>query len=530
MRFQIHPITRKRLRRFRAMRRAWWSFWILAIGYLLCLGSEFIANDRPLVARVDGRWYIPVLSARRPPVVEGQSGDGRVDWKALRDAPAFSATAGNFMVFPLVPYGPFEIVPAQRIAAQPGVELTFAPRQRVGSVDVDQEGVIRFSRAAAFFFGVEERAVVGRRLEEVWPLPAEVRAQVDRRLRNEQVSSVSREAVARHGGRALLSVSPASPLSQAPATARILLREEALREVAPVTFRLGDDFKPVGPPPPVWSGLSDDARAAVLARAEVCAQSGAAEPLELVIGERPQRVTFDKEVVRYPFRPCAGHPLGIDASGRDVLARLIYGFRTSMTFGMVLVLVATVVGTVIGGLQGYYAGWVDVAGQRLIEVWSAIPFLYVIILLGSVYGQSFMLLLVVDAIFGWIGISYYMRAEFLRLRKWPFVEAAKSLGLPGRAIMFRHILPNALVPIITFFPFNLVGAIGLLAALDYLGFGLPPPTPSWGELLYQGHEFSWAWWLIIYPALALFATMLLTVFVGEGLRAAFDPRTHSRME
>ena len=182
------------VRRFRAMRRAWWSFWILAIGYLLCLGSEFIANDRPLVARVDGQWYFPVISARRPPVVEGQSGDGRLDWKALRDAPAFAAAPGNFMVFPPVPYGPFEIVPAQRIAAQPGVELTFAPRQRVGSVDVDAEGVIRFSRAAAFFFGVEEGAVVGRRLEDVWPLPAEVRAQVDKRLRNEPVSAASRSA------------------------------------------------------------------------------------------------------------------------------------------------------------------------------------------------------------------------------------------------------------------------------------------------------------------------------------------------
>jgi len=156
--------------------------------------------------------------------------------------------------------------------------------------------------------------------------------------------------------------------------------------------------------------------------------------------------------------------------------------------------------------------------------------LYVLILLGSVYGQGFGLLLGVYALFNWVGISHYMRAEFLRLRKQPFVEAAQGLGLSGPKIVFRHILPNALVPLVTFFPFQLVGAIGSMAALDYLGFGLPPPSPSWGELLAQAQEFPWAWWLALYPALALFAVMLAGVFVGEGLRAAYDPRPVSRWE
>ena len=132
--------------------------------------------------------------------------------------------------------------------------------------------------------------------------------------------------------------------------------------------------------------------------------------------------------------------------------------------------------------------------------------------------------------FNWIGISYYARAEFLRLRRQPFVDAARCLGVRSDRIMARHILPNALTPIITFFPFSLVGAIGLLAALDYLGFGLPPPTPSWGELLNQAQKFRWAWWLIVYPSLALFVVMLLGVFVGEGVRDAYDPRPYSRME
>ena len=187
-------------------------------------------------------------------------------------------------------------------------------------------------------------------------------------------------------------------------------------------------------------------------------------------------------------------------------------------------------GTVIGAAQGYAAGRVDLFGQRFIEIWESLPFIYVLILLGAVYGQSFGLLLGVYAIFNWIGISYYMRAEFLRLRHLPFVAAARVMGLPAHKIMFRHMLPNALVPLVTFLPFSLVGAIGTLAALDYLGFGLPPPTPSWGELLAQAQEFPRAWWLALYPALALFAVMLAGVFTGEGLRAAFDPRAYSRWE
>jgi microcin C transport system permease protein len=201
-----------------------------------------------------------------------------------------------------------------------------------------------------------------------------------------------------------------------------------------------------------------------------------------------------------------------------------------MTFGLVLVFLSMALGVVIGAVQGYFGGAVDIAGQRFTEIWSALPFLYVVILLGSVYGRSFLLLLFCYGIFNWIGISYYMRAEFLRLRRQTFVEAARAMGLSHRRVIFRHVLPNALVPLITFSPFYLVGAIGSLAALDYLGFGLPPPTPSWGELLQQAQQFRWAWWLILYPSLALFVVMLLGVFVGEGVRNAYDPRPFSRME
>ncbi len=188
------------------------------------------------------------------------------------------------------------------------------------------------------------------------------------------------------------------------------------------------------------------------------------------------------------------------------------------------------IGVMAGAVQGYYAGKLDITAQRLIEIWSALPFLYVMILMGSIYGRSFTLLLICYGLFNWVGISYYIRAEFLSLRKRPFVEAAKCMGVPSLKIIYKHILPNALVPVITFFPFFLVGAIGSLAALDYLGFGLPPPTPSWGELLFQAQQYRWAWWLILYPSLALFSVMLLGVFVGEGVRNAYDPKQYSRIQ
>jgi len=201
-----------------------------------------------------------------------------------------------------------------------------------------------------------------------------------------------------------------------------------------------------------------------------------------------------------------------------------------MTFGFLLVFMSMGLGVCLGSVQGYFGGKLDITFQRFTEIWSALPFLYIMILLGAVYGRGFFLLLFCYAIFNWIGISYYMRAEFLRLRHMAFVEAAQSLGLPHRKVIFRHILPNAIVPVITFFPFSLVGAIASLAALDYLGFGLPPPTPSWGELLQQAQQFRWAWWLILYPSLALFAVMVLAVFVGEGVRNAYDPRPSIRIE
>lgn len=231
--------------------------------------------------------------------------------------------------------------------------------------------------------------------------------------------------------------------------------------------------------------------------------------------------------VAWPFRPVPSHPFGIDSAGRDVYSRVVHGMRISLLFGLLLTAIGVVGGFVIGALEGYFGGWVDILGQRFTEIWNAMPFLYVMIFVGATVGRSFTLLLICYALFNWITVSYYVRAEFLRLRSRPFVEAARCQGFSTARILFCEILPNALTPVVTLFPFLLMGAIGSLAALDFLGFGLPAMTPSWGELLSQASQFRGAWWLIAFPAGALFIVMLLTVLVGEGLRDAFDPRRHT---
>jgi len=178
----------------------------------------------------------------------------------------------------------------------------------------------------------------------------------------------------------------------------------------------------------------------------------------------------------------------------------------------------------MGAVLGYFGGKLDILGQRGIEIWSSLPFLYTVIILTSILTPSFWVLVVLVSIFNWMGISYYVRGEFYREKAKDYVAAAVAMGATGRTIVFRHILPNALTPVISFAPFAAVGNITALVALDFLGFGLPAPTPSWGELINQGVVHLRDWWLVFFPLAALFVTLMLIVFVGEALREAFDPR------
>ena len=232
-----------------------------------------------------------------------------------------------------------------------------------------------------------------------------------------------------------------------------------------------------------------------------------------------------------PHPPSTDHWMGTDTSARDVLVRLAYGFRTSISFALLVVLVSYVIGTSVGALLGYAGSWVDLIGLRLVEIWGALPFLYTVIILASVFEPSFLLLGVILSVFGWLGISYYVRGEFLREKAKDYVAAAHAIGEGDLRIAFGHILPNALTPIISFAPFAIVGAISSLVALDFLGFGLPVPTPSWGEMLRQAKEGGMTkWHLVVFPLGAMFLTLQLIVFIGEAVREAFDPKVFSRLQ
>ncbi|WP_447553075.1 ABC transporter permease [Vreelandella sp. EE22] len=235
--------------------------------------------------------------------------------------------------------------------------------------------------------------------------------------------------------------------------------------------------------------------------------------------------TLDMQMTRpSPAPPDRRHWLGTDDQGRDVLARVIYGFRLSVAFALVLTTGSLVLGVLAGGLQGYFGGKVDLIGQRFTEIWSGLPMLFLLIILASFVQPGFWWLLGIMLLFSWLGLVDIVRAEFLRARNLEYVRAAKAMGLPSRLIMWRHVLPNAMVATLTFIPFLFTGAIGTLTALDFLGFGLPPGSPSLGELAAQGKNNLHAPWLGITAFMTLAIMLSLLVFIGEGLRDAFDPR------
>ncbi|EFH12134.1 ABC transporter permease [Teichococcus cervicalis] len=337
----MRPITQRRLANFRANRRGWWSLWIFSALFLVTLCAELVANDRPLLAKVEGRWFFPVaIEYAESDIIP----DGFPTAAVWRDAALQEEIRekGGWMVWPLLPY-------------------------RYDTIIKD----------------------LGR--------PA--------------------------------------------------------------------------PSPPSWK-----------------------------------------------------NPLGTDDQARDVLARVIYGFRVSVLFGFALTLVSSVIGIAAGAVQGYYGGWVDLGFQRFIEIWSGMPQLFLLIILSSVIEPGFWTLLVFLLLFSWMSLTGVVRAEFLRGRNLDYVRAAKALGVSDTRLMARHILPNAMVATLTFLPFLLSGSVTILASLDFLGFGLPPGSPSLGELVSQGKNNLQAPWLGLTAFFVLGGVLTLLIFVGEAVRDAFDPR------
>ncbi|MGJ7499600.1 ABC transporter permease [Variovorax sp. ZT5P49] len=225
-----------------------------------------------------------------------------------------------------------------------------------------------------------------------------------------------------------------------------------------------------------------------------------------------------------PAAPSSENLLGTDERGRDLLAQLIYGFRVSVLFALALTVIGVVLGIATGAVQGFFGGKIDLTFQRLIEIWGAMPELYLLIIFSAIFTPSVTLLLILLSLFGWMGLSDYVRAEFLRNRQMDYVRAARALGVGNLQIMWRHILPNSMVPVVTFLPFRMSAAILALTSLDFLGLGVPPGTPSLGELLSQGKGNIDAWWISLSTFVVLVVTLMLLTFMGDALRDALDPR------
>jgi len=246
---------------------------------------------------------------------------------------------------------------------------------------------------------------------------------------------------------------------------------------------------------------------------------------------KPTWLLTDKDcalAVERGFHPCNSslewNWLGTDDQGRDVVARIIYGFRISVLFGLVLTIFSSIVGVAAGAVQGYFGGWTDLLFQRFIEIWTSVPQLYLLIIVAAVIEPNFWILLGILLAFSWVALVGVVRAEFLRARNFEYVTAARALGLPNLKIIFRHLLPNAMVATLTFMPFILNGSITTLTSLDFLGFGLPPGSPSLGELLAQGKDNLQAPWLGLTAFFVIAVMLSLLIFVGEAVRDALDPR------
>ncbi|ODT50837.1 ABC transporter permease [Devosia sp. 63-57] len=257
------------------------------------------------------------------------------------------------------------------------------------------------------------------------------------------------------------------------------------------------------------------------------------DPYVAFPGANPPSWLMSRDVVcqRYPqgladpgCLPGNFHVLGTDGTGRDVMARLIYGFRISILFGLVLTVASSVIGVAAGAVQGYFGGWVDLIAQRLIEIWTSVPALYLLLIISSVIAPGFWVLLGILLLFSWVTLVGIVRAEFLRARNFEYVTAARALGVSNRMIMWRHLLPNAMVATLTFMPFILSGSVATLTSLDFLGFGLPSGSPSLGQLLEEGKNNLEAPWLGLTGFFTISLMMTLLVFIGEAIRDAFDPR------
>lgn len=450
---QVDPITRRRMQRFRRIKRGYYSFVILTAAIVLSVFAPYLAESRALLVWYEGRPYFPT----------------------------------------------FQYYPMQRFGQQP------PPAWGMGDLETEY---LRLKHSWAL-----ERRLYERDTESAHGDPRGLAA-----------------AAERYPNRRNFVLMPPIPwdpyqndfwYNEIPNEIQVLLDRGADAEAARVSRRdglteLADSIETGG----IRGMLNEpdlsstgDLRGLVRTRAmPSLAGLGALPPTPPDFGRR--------------------HYLGTDSQGRDVASRLLYGFRISIFFALFLVLTGQALGTVVGSLQGYLGGRLDILSQRIIEVLLAVPFLYVVIVMAALIAPTFWMLLALMALFQWISITFYMRTEMYREKTHEYCLAARSYGASHLRIVFRHLLPNCLTPLVTFTPFAVVGAIFALTGLDYLGYGLPAPTPSWGELIDQALQLENRdkLWLTFAPFGALTFTLVLVVFIGESVREAFDPKQYAKYE
>ncbi len=450
---RLDPITRKRLERFRRIKRGYYSFIVLTVAILLSVFSPYLAESRALLVWYEGRVYLP-----------------------------------TFEYFPMETFGQ-EPPPAWGTA---DLETEYLRLQREWQLErelYDRE-LARFGGDATALPALDERYPNRGHYVVMPPVPWD--PYQNDFWYNEILNEVQD----------LLDAGDVLGAARLARRDRLDPLADAIEGGGIEPMMMNPELSPTGD----LLGL---------------VRSGAM-PLLAGLGTVP------------PTPPdfTRRHYLGTDSQGRDVASRLLYGFRISVFFALFLVLIGQAIGTVVGSLQGYLGGRFDILSQRLIEVLIAVPFLYVVIIMAALFAPTFWMLLGIMALWQWIAITFYMRTEMYREKTREYCLAARSYGASHLRIIFRHLLPNCLTPLVTFTPFAIVGAIFALTGLDYLGYGLPAPTPSWGELIDQALQLENRdrLWLILAPFGALTATLVLVVFIGESVREAFDPKRYAKYE
>jgi len=515
--FKMSPITKKRIARFKTIRRGYYSFVIIVTLIFLSLFLEFMVNNKPLVISYNDKMKFPAvvewvnnvlfiknISFFNKQSEFGQIGDSEVDYRLfqkysknpdllkldieikkfesggqtdkdmefLEQAYQNFKTKRHFIIMPLYPYSPYE-----HLLDQEYLKVTPAFLK-----DMEEKGVEKsIIQSLETLTGYK---ITKRSLKNIEGDLGETVIKGLQPIMNKEFNTVTEIEGAMDN------------LSLSSAEKELILKNSESENFTETTFK------------------------------EALFRLNIPTAKIILILKNVPRIAL-----RPPNPPSLEHPLGTDDSGLDVIPQLLYGFRISLLFSLLVTFVGNCIGVTVGAIMGYYGGWIDILTQRFIEIWASIPFLFTIMIIASIVQPKFILLAILLIILrAWLGITYTIRGEFYREKAKDYVQAADSIGVSNIKIMLKHILPNALVPIVTYAPFEIVAYIGSLVSLDYLGFGLPPGTPSWGALLSQGMQhIRYYPHLIIVPSATFALTLFAVVMIGEAVREAFDPKVFSRL-